>query len=129
MNKRREIERLALEIVTEAGKEGILQSELWKRLDATSREGSRIALRLERRKLVRRDRELSANRWTYRLYPVRQPLTIDSIIDCPCLTCETSNRCSEIDVVTPNQCSRLAEWVLAPKPQGAAEPLSGAQNV
>jgi len=128
MNKRREIERLALEIVTESGKEGILQSELWKRLGATSREGSRISLRLERRRLVRRDRELSVNRWTYRLYPVRQPLTIDSIIDCPCLTCYTNQKCNEIDVVTPNQCSKLIEWVLAPKPQPPSEPSSGAQG-
>ncbi|MEM3047426.1 MAG: hypothetical protein QW057_10175, partial [Candidatus Bathyarchaeia archaeon] len=123
VNKRRETERLALEIVTQVGKEGILQSELWKRLNATSREGSRIALRLERRRLIRRDRELSANRWTYRLYPVRQPLTIDSIIDCPCLTCETSQKCNEIDVVTPNQCDKLVEWVLGHKPQPSPEQL------
>lgn len=129
MNRRRETERLALEIVTEAGKEGILQSELWKRLDATSREGSRIALRLERRKLVRRDRELSSNRWTYRLYAVRQPLTIDSIIDCPCLTCDTSHKCSEIDVVTPNQCLRLADWLLAPKQEQTVQPSPSSENL
>lgn len=111
--KRRETERLALQIVTEAGEEGILQSELWKKLDATSREGSRIALRLERRKLVRRDKELSANRWTYRLYPLRRPVSIESILDCPCLICEVNHKCDVVDVITPKQCDRLVEWVLA----------------
>jgi DNA-binding MarR family transcriptional regulator len=36
------------------GKDGILQSELWKELNLTSRDGSRLAIRLERRSLIRR---------------------------------------------------------------------------
>ena len=46
------------EIVIEHGKEGILQSELWKKLDLTSREGSRLAIKLEKRKIVERKKLL-----------------------------------------------------------------------
>lgn len=46
---------------------GILQSEVWKRLGTNSREGSRIAIRLERRRLIQRERVLSNGRWSLRL--------------------------------------------------------------
>jgi DNA-binding MarR family transcriptional regulator len=39
-------------LIVEQGKEGILQSRLWKELNLTSRDGSRIAMRLEKRGLV-----------------------------------------------------------------------------
>ena len=54
-------------VVVEHGKGGVLQSELWKELDLTSRDGSRIAIRLEKRGMIKRDRILQGGRWTYKL--------------------------------------------------------------
>src|SRR3990172_2063771 len=43
-------------IVAERGDEGMLQSDLWKKLKLTSRDGSRLALKLERRNIVKREK-------------------------------------------------------------------------
>jgi len=100
----------ALRIIMEAGEEGILQSELWRKLGATSREGSRIAIRLERRGLIIRRRELYKGRWTYRLYARTRKISIESIRDCPCFTCPDSFRCAPGGVVDPVMCDKLARW-------------------
>ena len=41
-------------IVAEHGDNGIFQSDLWKKLKLTSRDGSRLALKLERRNIIKR---------------------------------------------------------------------------
>jgi DNA-binding Lrp family transcriptional regulator len=94
-----------------AGSSGLLQSELWKKLGASSREGSRIALKLESRGLIRRERELRNGRWTYRLYPRRLPASIDSIADCPCMMCPEGSKCGPTGNITPQKCERLTEWL------------------
>ena len=85
MPRRNELEYKALSFITNNGKDGVLQSELWRELDATSREGSRIALKLETKGLILREKELFEGRWTYRLYPKRKPASLNSIINSPCL--------------------------------------------
>ncbi|MCL6578203.1 MAG: transcriptional regulator [Candidatus Bathyarchaeota archaeon] len=94
------------------GFEGILQSDLWRKLGASSREGSRIALKLEAKKLIRREKELREGRWTYRLYPKRVPASIDSIADCPCLMCPDNARCDPSSSISPQNCERLTDWLL-----------------
>ncbi|UCE16980.1 MAG: transcriptional regulator [Candidatus Bathyarchaeota archaeon] len=94
------------------GNDGVLQSELWRKLDASSRDGSRIALKLENKGLIQRERELSKGRWTYRLYAKRKPASINSIIDCPCLMCPNDSRCGPWSVVSPIECEKLTEWLL-----------------
>ncbi|MEM2926721.1 MAG: transcriptional regulator [Candidatus Bathyarchaeia archaeon] len=120
-SKRREIERQALQIVLDAGEKGILQSDLWRSLGTTSREGSRISLRLERRKLIKRVKELNEERWTYRLYAIKRSVNLDSIIDCPCLICELSEKCDEGGVVSPIKCSNFTKWLLTPFRKGGSE--------
>lgn len=107
------LEHKALQVIVSAGNQGILQSELWRKLDATSREGSRIAIKLEKKGLVNRERELWQGRWTYRLYPKRMPPSIDSILGCPCLTCPDDSRCGAWSTVTPNECVKLTEWIIS----------------
>jgi len=98
-------------LVVEHGKEGILQSELWKKLNLTSRDGSRLAIRLERRGLVKRERVLDNGRWTYKLTPLRLPIQIKSIEQAPCITCCSESKCAPNGVVTPYTCEKLIEWV------------------
>ena len=56
-------------LVVERGRDGVLQSEIWKELGLTSRDGSRLAIRLERRGLIGRVKVLEEGRWTYKLTP------------------------------------------------------------
>lgn len=111
MPKHNDLEHRALQVIINKGKEGVLQCDLWRELKASSREGSRIALKLERKGLVRRERELYDGRWTYRLFAKKQPATIDSIINCPCLTCSDIDRCGAGDVTSPNNCEKLTAWL------------------
>ncbi len=113
MPKRSDIEHKALRFIANTGDEGVLQSDLWRQLDASSREGSRIAIKLENKGLIRRERELFEGRWTYRLFPKRKPASINSIIDCPCLSCPESIRCGAYGATSPNDCEKLTEWLIS----------------
>lgn len=99
-------------MVVEHGKEGVLQSELWKKLKLTSRDGSRLAIRLEKRGMVKRERVLDGGRWTYRLTPIRLPAPIKSIERAPCITCKDEKMCSPTGAVSPFSCIKLEYWVL-----------------
>lgn len=98
-------------VVIEHGSEGVLQSELWKELVLTSRDGSRLAIRLERRGMIRREKVLDGGRWTYKLTPLRMPVHIQSIEAAPCITCPYESKCSMSGVVSPLSCPWLVEWV------------------
>ncbi len=111
MPKRSDLEHKALRYIANTTDGGVLQSDLWRQFDASSREGSRVAIKLENKGLIRRERELFEGRWTYRLYPKRKPASINSIIDCPCLTCLESMRCGAYGAVSPNDCEKLTEWL------------------
>jgi hypothetical protein len=112
MPKRNDLEQKALQFVMNTGFEGVLQSELWRELGASSREGSRISIKLENKGLIRREKELREGRWTYRLFPKRLPASIDTITNCPCLMCQDNPRCDPSGSVSPQTCERLTEWLL-----------------
>jgi len=121
MSKRNDLEHKALQQIMNTGFEGILQSDLWRKLGASSREGSRISLKLESKKLIRREKELRNGRWTYRLYPKRLPAKIDSIADVPCLLCSNNQRCDPSSSISPQDCEKLTEWLfLASKSESGA---------
>ena len=113
MSKRNDLEQKALQFIMNTGFDGILQSELWRKLGASSREGSRIAIKLEGKRLIRREKELRNGRWTYRLYPKRLPARIDSIADVPCLMCPDNPRCDPSSAISPQNCEKLTEWLLS----------------
>jgi hypothetical protein len=113
MPKRNDLEQKALHFVVNTGHEGVLQSELWRELGASSREGSRVAIKLEEKGLIRREKELQGGRWTYRLFPKRMPPSIESIADCPCLLCQDNARCDPTTTISPKNCMKLTEWILS----------------
>ena len=113
MSKRNDLEQKALQFIMNTGFDGILQSELWRKLGASSREGSRIAIKLEGKRIIRREKELRNGRWTYRLYPKRLPARIDSIADVPCLMCPDNPRCDPSSAISPQNCEKLTEWLLS----------------
>ena len=85
--KKREVERKALKLILNAGKEGVLQSELWKLLDISNRKASRIAKKFEEKGKVCREKALYNGRWTYKIFSMEEYVTINSIEGCPCLVC------------------------------------------
>ncbi len=111
MPKQNDLEQRALQLIMNTGHDGLLQSDLWRKMGASSREGSRVSIKLEKKGLVYRERELSNGRWTYRLYSKRQPVSIDSILTCPCLTCGQSIRCGAGGRLSPNECDTLTHWI------------------
>ena len=113
MPKRNDLEQKALHFVVNTGYKGVLQSELWRELGASSREGSRVAIKLEEKGLIRREKELEGGRWTYRLFPKRLPASIETIVDCPCLMCQDNARCDPTTTISPKSCEKLTVWILS----------------
>ncbi|RLG91666.1 MAG: Lrp/AsnC family transcriptional regulator [Candidatus Hecatellales archaeon] len=101
-----------LQIIKRSGENGILQSNLWKEIKATSKEGSRITLKLVRSGLIRRKRELYRGKWTYRLIPEKLPVNFDSLFDLPCTFCPDQERCGETKYITPEKCEKLTSYLM-----------------
>lgn len=97
-------------LVVERGKDGVLQSEIWKELGLTSRDGSRLAIRLERRGLIGRVKVLEEGRWTYKLTPLRFPTDMASIERAPCIVCPYEAKCSIDGEVSPYICPWIGPW-------------------
>lgn len=109
--RRINLEQSALQLIFNSEEEGLLQSEMWKELGVSSREGSRLSLKFEEKGIIERRRVLHNGRWTYRLYSKRQYVTLDSIDGCPCLICEEIDRCFPRGTRTPISCNELTEWI------------------
>ena len=98
-------------LVVDHGAEGVLQSIVWKDLNLSSRDGSRLVIRLERRGMNRREKVLEDGLWTYRLTPLRVPVQIKSIEQVPCITCPYEAKCSLSGVVSPLSCPWITDLV------------------
>jgi len=123
MARQSDLESRALQVILEKGNEGILQCDLWKELDASSREGSRISIRLENKNLIRRERELQNGRWTYRVFVKKHPIEIDSALNIPCISCADISRCESGTEVSPITCKQLDQWLgLVEQPVSLTEP-------
>jgi predicted DNA-binding transcriptional regulator len=99
-------------LVVERGRDGVLQSEIWKELGLTSRDGSRLAIRLERRGLIGRVKVLEEGRWTYKLTPLRFPTDMTSIEKAPCVVCQFESKCIFDGQISPYICPLIGPWVM-----------------
>lgn len=111
MPKKNDLERKALSLVFEAGSDGLLQSDMWKGLGVTSREGSRLALKFEEKGAVERRKVLHNGRWTYKLFSQTKLVTLESIKDCPCIVCEGLDKCFDGGQMSPLNCQLLTLWM------------------
>jgi len=103
------------EILAEHPEDGMLQSDVWKRLKLTNRDGSRLSLRLERRGMITREKILQNGRWTYRLIIEQMPISLESIQNAPCLTCPIEQKCNVDNVYpepSPKHCELIEQWVI-----------------
>jgi predicted DNA-binding transcriptional regulator len=106
-----DIER-AYDLLVERIEDGIHQSDLWKELGMSSKEGSRLIREMEERGLVRRERLIHDSRWTYKIYAKMKPLKIGLIEDVFCFNCEYENRCTAVSPSFLMKCKHLEEWGL-----------------
>ena len=100
------------DILVEHESNGMFQSELWKKLKLTSRDGSRLALKLERMGTITRDKLLENNRWTYKLILKKTPISTQSIVNAPCLVCPVEQKCSLEGEISPRSCQFIEDWVI-----------------
>jgi len=100
------------EIIAGYEAKGILQSELWKKLKLSSRDGSRLALKLERMGMITREKILEKERWTYKLIIKKIPISTKSIEGAPCLTCPVQSKCSIDGEISPKTCQWIEDWVM-----------------
>jgi len=101
----------ASRMIHDAGGEGILQMEIWKTLGTSSREVSRIVFKLLERGSIERRKEMHGGKWTYRIFSTKKPVTIDSIMDCPCVACYDIDRFTTGPWVSPRLCKKLTYWI------------------
>lgn len=113
MSIRRDLDKRAFQLILESGDEGVLQSEMWRRLGISDKYGSRIARGLEEKGVIKRQRELHEGRWTYRLISLKKQITIDSINDCPCMPCENIEKCDPGLFASPILCEKFTNWLNA----------------
>ena len=99
------------EIVAEYETEGMFQSDLWKKLKLSSRDGSRLALKLERMGMISREKILENGRWTYKLIIKRTPVSTSSLEGAPCLICPVEAQCSIDGEISPKTCQYIEDWV------------------
>ncbi|MFB5606441.1 MAG: transcriptional regulator, partial [Nitrosarchaeum sp.] len=101
------------DVLAERESNGMFQSELWKKLKLTSRDGSRLALKLERMGTIYREKILDKGRWTYKLILKKTPISTLSIENAPCLVCPVEQKCSLEGEISPRNCQFIEDWVLA----------------
>ena len=100
------------EIIADYESDGILQSQLWKKFKLSSRDGSRLALKLERMGMITREKILEKERWTYKLIIKKTPISTKSIEGSPCLTCPVESKCSLDGEISPKTCQWIEDWVM-----------------
>ena len=124
MPKRDALEKRALKLILDNSTDGILQRDMWRELHATSREGSRISLRLETKNLIKRERELSNGRWTNRIFITIRRVNLDSIIDVPCMICEDITKCEVGRGISSSTCKLLTQWLLSHQERNLHQPFN-----
>ena len=100
------------EILFERESDGMLQNDLWKKLKLSGRDGSRLALKLERMGTITREKLLEKDRWTYKLILKKTPISTVSIENAPCLVCPVEQKCSLEGEVSPRSCEYIEAWVI-----------------
>ena len=101
------------DILAERESDGMLQSELWKKLKLSGRDGSRLSLKLERMGTITREKLLENDRWTYKLILKKTPISTQSIENSPCLVCTVEQKCSLDGEISPKTCQLIEDWVIA----------------
>ncbi len=104
-----ELEEKVLDTLQAAKDSNMLQSDLWKTLNLSSREVSRSLARLERRGVVKREPFREGGRKTYRvtLLKKKPKVSFTDVQWCACFTCPDLDRCGKGQPISPETCVKL----------------------
>ena len=103
------------EILLDKEEKGMLQTDVWRRLKLSTKDGSRLSLKMEKMGYITRQKILKYGRWTYTLFIEKAPVSFESISNAPCLTCTVEQKCSlenELPEPSPRNCELIEKWVL-----------------
>jgi len=105
-----------LKLLSESGDEGILQKDLWKKLNIDSRKGIKIVRTLEKQGLLTRQAIIYRGRKSYivRLGPrYFAKRTIPKyVLSIPCFFCNLLEDCGEKISVNPINCPKMNAWLV-----------------
>ena len=103
------------ELLLDKEEKGMLQTDVWKKLKLSTKDGSRLSLKMEKMGYITRQKILMNGRWTYTLFIEKSPISFESITDAPCLTCTVEQKCSldnELPEPSPRNCELIEKWIL-----------------
>ena len=103
------------EILLDKEESGVLQTDVWRKLKLSTKDGSRLSLKMEKMGYITREKILKNGRWTYTLFIEKAPISFESIANAPCLTCTVEQKCSldnELPEPSPRNCELIEKWVL-----------------
>ncbi|MCS7143112.1 MAG: hypothetical protein NZ920_04890 [Aigarchaeota archaeon] len=115
------LEEKAIKLLLKHHTKGLLQSELWNKLGVSSREGSRIAIKLEKRGIIKRERVYANERWTRKLVPLIKQFDIKPLLGAPCPTCPYNDNCGYQKTYNPMVCPLIERWITSAGENGAAD--------
>jgi DNA-binding MarR family transcriptional regulator len=107
-------EQEILKVLKNSQEKGILQADLWKEANINSKDGSRAILKLEKKGLIERKKELYEGKWTYRIIVKHKLAKVNSIADVPCAFCDFEDKC-ELEPEAENspiKCIKLTQWLM-----------------
>lgn len=108
------LEQKILEIIKDVGDKGIIQREIWKKINIDSRKGIKIIKRLERMGLLEREPLVQGGRKTYILRPtpkVFKKIELpDFLDDIPCFYCPFLFKCGSGEY-NLYSCKIIEEWI------------------
>jgi len=107
-------EQEILKVLKNSQEKGILQADLWKEANINSKDGSRAILKLEKKGLIERKKELYEGKWTYRIIVKHKLAKVNSIADVPCAFCDLEDKC-ELEPEAENspiKCIKLTQWLM-----------------
>jgi len=109
--KKSNVEAGIIKLLLQNPKEGVLQSELWRKLGKNKGEVSRVLKKMSEKETIIRNQEAPGNS-AYRIILKRVPQQLDSIIDIPCFLCDKTSICGEKGSITPVTCEKLTQWLM-----------------
>jgi len=93
--------------------EPIIQPEIARRLNVSSRDVSRILAKLEKKGVIKREKVIMKGRRTFKVFPLREAEPLDALLECPCFSCPYLEMCGEKQEHDPSTCRKLTEWLLS----------------
>jgi predicted transcriptional regulator len=112
MPRKNHSEQEILKVLKNSQEKGVLQTDLWKEANVNSKDGSKAVLKLEKKGLIERKKELHEGKWTYRIIVKHKLVKVDSIADVPCAFCDLQDRCDLEAESSPIKCIKLTQWLM-----------------